>query len=186
MKPACLSRIFVFFRKPAISWLLLSGISANAMAGTHETAADALRIAIPAVAWGATQLLDDNEGEKQFYYSFASNVLATYGMKQLISKQRPNGEDDDAFPSGHASMAFQGAAFLQQRYGWQYGLPAYALATYVGYSRVHTDHHDTWDVLAGAAIGIVSSYYFTTPYKGFNISPYADGRSVGITVSKHW
>lgn len=171
---------------PAVLFLTTVSFTSLSHASTHEAAADVLRIAIPAVAWGATQLLDDSEGEKQFYYSFASNVLATYGMKQLISKQRPNGEDDDAFPSGHASMAFQGAAFLQQRYGWQYGLPAYALATYVGYSRVHTDHHDTWDVLAGAAIGVVSSYYFTTPYKGFNISPYADGRSVGITVSRHW
>ncbi|MDX3774613.1 phosphatase PAP2 family protein [Chromatiaceae bacterium AAb-1] len=186
MKPEFLSRIFVFCRNPIIISVLLSGIPANAVAGSQETAADILRIAIPAVAWSATQLLDDSEGEKQFYYSFASNIIATYALKQGISKSRPNHEDNDAFPSGHASMAFQGAAFLQQRYGWKYGLPAYALATYVGYSRVNTDHHDTWDVLAGAAIGIASSYYFTTPYQGFRISPFADGRSVGITLSKQW
>ena len=157
-----------------------------AIANTDDTIADVLRLALPAAAWGMTQYQQDDEGTTQFYYSIATTVVSTYALKSLVHKDRPDGSDDDAFPSGHASMAFQGAAFLQRRYGWQYGAPAYALATYVGYSRVHNDHHDTVDVLAGALIGIASSYYFTKPYNGFQITPTAGLYGVGLQINKQW
>ncbi|CAM3678308.1 phosphatase PAP2 family protein [Rheinheimera salexigens] len=166
--------------------LLLMLSTNNVQASTTETTADVLRIAIPAAAWGLSQYYADDEGTKQFYYGFATNIAVTYGLKMAISKQRPNGEDDDAFPSGHASMAFQGAAFIQQRYGWKQGAAAYALATYVGYSRVKTDQHDSRDVLAGAAVGILSSYFFTTRYQGFAIQPYATSNMLGLNISKRW
>lgn len=56
------------------------------------------------------------------------------------------------------------AAFVQKRYGWEYGIPAYLLAGYVGYTRIEANKHDGWDVLAGAAIGVGMSYLFTKPY----------------------
>jgi hypothetical protein len=158
----------------------------NALASSSDTAADGLRIALPAVAWGITQYLDDDKGANQFYYSFATTVISTYALKSAIHKNRPDGSDNDSFPSGHTSMAFQGAAFLQYRYGWQYGAPAYALATYVGYSRVKNDHHDSRDVIAGAVIGSVASYLFTTSYYGFNLQPTAGHNGVGLQLSKQW
>jgi hypothetical protein len=158
----------------------------NAYAKGDDTAADVLRVALPAAAWGMTQYLDDDEGAKQFYYSFATTVVTTYALKSAIHKQRPDGSDNDAFPSGHTSMAFQGAAFLQQRYGWKYAAPAYLLATYVGYSRVNNDHHDSGDVLAGALIGIVASHYFTKPFYGLQLTPTAGINGVGLQVSTSW
>ena len=83
-------------------------------------------------------------------------------------------------------MAFQGAAFLQRRYYWQYGVPAYALASYVGYSRVNNDHHDSRDVLAGALIGIAASYYFAEPFYGVQITPTAGVNGVGLQLSANW
>lgn len=47
-----------------------------------------------------------------------------------------------------------GAAFLQMRYGWALGGPAYAVASFVACSRVESKRHYTSDVVAGAAIGI--------------------------------
>jgi len=67
----------------------------------------------------------------------------------LIDKRRPeNSLNKDSFPSGHASAAFQGASFIQRRYGWKHGKYAYLLAAFVGYSRIEglNDRHDTWDV----------------------------------------
>lgn len=151
-----------------------------------DTTADVLRVALPAAAWGMTQYLDDNEGSKQFYYSFARTIVATYALKTAVHKSRPDGSDNDAFPSGHTSMAFQGAAFLQRRYGWQYGAPAYALAAYVGYSRVKNDHHDTSDVLAGALIGMAASYYFAEPFYGIQVTPTAGLNGLGLQFSKRW
>jgi membrane-associated phospholipid phosphatase len=173
------------FRLITASWLGLAPLSL-AYANTDDTAADILRLALPAAAWGMTQYQDDKEGSTQFYYSFASTIAATYALKSTINKNRPDDSDNDAFPSGHTSMAFQGAAFLQHRYGWQYGVPAYALATYVGYSRVKHDHHDSHDVLAGAVIGIAASYFFTTPYYGFNLQPTAGLNGIGLQLSRHW
>ena len=50
---------------------------------------------------------------------------------------------------------------MRERYGWGYGVPAYALASFVGYSRVESRQHYAPDVIAGAAIGILSSCLFT-------------------------
>ncbi len=158
----------------------------NACANAEDSAADVLRIALPAAAWGMTQYLDDAEGSTQFYYSFAANIAVTYALKTAIHKNRPDGSDNDAFPSGHTSMAFQGAAFLQRRYGWQYGAPAYALASYVGYSRVNNDHHDSADVLAGALIGIAASYYFAEPFYGVQVTPTSGLNGVGLQLSATW
>ena len=49
--------------------------------------------------------------------------------------------------------AFDGATFLMRRYGWKWGVPAYAVSCYVAWGRVHANKHDWWDVLGGAAIG---------------------------------
>lgn len=109
----------------------------------------------------------DKEGFWQLTKSAGTNLALTWGLKYAINKHRPEGATDgQAFPSGHTSFAFQGASFLQKRYGWKYGVPAYALAAYVGWSRLEGigERHDGWDVLAGAAVGIGSTYLFTTPY----------------------
>ena len=145
-----------------------------------------MRTLIPAVAYGTTFYMHDHDGRTQFYKSFFTNFGTTYALKAMISKERPNGKDDDSFPSGHASVAFQGAAFIHKRYGLKYAAAAYAGAAYVGWRRVATDNHDTVDVVAGAAIGIASSFIFTKPYKGFVVTPLADNGVYGIAISRQW
>lgn len=111
---------------------------------------------------------NDKKGFWQLTKSAGTNLTATWLLKYAINKPRPEGRTDGrAFPSGHTSFAFQGASFLQQRYGWKYGVPAYAIAGFVAYSRIEglNDRHDGWDILAGAIVGIGSTYLFTTPYQ---------------------
>ncbi len=130
---------------------------------------------------------DDEEGFWQLAKSVSANLTATWVLKYAINKPRPEGVTEGlAFPSGHTSFAFQGAAFLQRRYGWKYGIPAYILAGLVGYSRIEglNDRHDGWDVLAGAIVGIGSTYLFTTPYlrKHFDISFQSGGGSYALGI----
>ena len=150
-----------------------------------ETSGTILQIFIPSVAFGTTFYLDDKDGRSQFYKSFFTNIAMTHGLKNVVDKKRPDG-GHQSFPSGHASTAFQGAAFIHKRYGLKYGIPAYIGASFVGYSRVESDRHYTEDVIAGAAIGAISSFYFTKPYKGFLITPTANNGAYGISFSKKW
>lgn len=51
-----------------------------------ETAGDIVAVAIPAIAYGSTYYMDDPEGRDQFYKSFATNAVVTYGLKKLLIK----------------------------------------------------------------------------------------------------
>jgi membrane-associated phospholipid phosphatase len=126
---------------------------------------DVLLIALPASALGSTIAVGDKQGTWQFTKGFMLNQALTIGLKMAIDKPRPDLSNNSSFPSGHTSTTFQSAAFIQKRYGWKYGAAAYALAGFTGYTRLQADKHDVWDVLAGAIIGVGSSYIFTTPYQ---------------------
>jgi len=170
-----------------LCFLFFLGInSANATDGATETAGDVLRIIIPSIAYGATWYYDDKDGRFQFYQSFLANTVVTFGLKFAIDKERPDGSDKNSFPSGHTSYAMQGASFVHLRYGWRYAVPLYVGAAYVGYSRVHSKKHYELDVLAGAAVGFLSTYFFTTPYQGLTVTPIAASGYYGLRVEKKW
>jgi membrane-associated phospholipid phosphatase len=87
----------------------------------------------------------------------AAVVNFTYAevLKAAVGRERPNGQDEKSFPSGHTSNAFALASVAQLHYGWKVGVPAYALAGLMGVSRIHEDKHWLSDVVAGAALGYV-------------------------------
>lgn len=132
-----------------------------------EDTGDILQLALPITAGIMTLAKKDYEGTKKLALSYGTTLAVTHALKYLTKKPRPEGRlDFDSFPSGHTSSAFSGASFIQRRYGWKYGTYAYILATVVGISRTEAPdgYHDGWDVLAGAAVGIGSTYFFTKPY----------------------
>jgi membrane-associated phospholipid phosphatase len=170
-----------------ISIILSTSIlfSQNIFAINSEIIGDALLGLIPLSTYGTTLYLNDKEGKEQFYKSFATNATITYGLKYGVNRRRPNGEKH-SFPSGHTSATFQSASFIHKRYGLTYALPAYIGATFVGYSRVHADAHYSSDVIAGAIIGSLSSFYFITPYKKVKIQPIVMKKGYGIGVNFTW
>ncbi|MDG1729958.1 MAG: phosphatase PAP2 family protein [Algibacter sp.] len=132
-----------------------------------EDTGDILQMAIPAIAGLTTILKKDWKGTKQFALSYGTGFIVTHSLKKIVKKELPEGRNlFDAFPSGHTTSAFSGASFIQRRYGWKYGKWAYLGAAVVGGSRMEGPDgwHDHWDVLAGALVGIGSTYSFTTPY----------------------
>jgi membrane-associated phospholipid phosphatase len=151
-----------------------------------ETAGNVMAFAIPATAYATTFAVGDKEGRIQFYKSFAVNAETTLALKYAINKPRPENNGDHAFTSGHTSFSFQGATFIHRRYGLAYGIPAYLGAVCVGWSRVEADQHDWVDVSAGAAIGILCSCFFTTPYKGFSVAPMVENETYGLSINKTW
>lgn len=130
-----------------------------------EVIGDVTQLLLPATAGVSTIILKDKKGTWQFVKSYATTAVITFGLKHTVKKKRPESHNTHSFPSGHTSSAFSGASFIQRRYGWKYGAPAYALAAFTGYSRVYAKKHYPVDVIAGVLVGIGSTYIFTTPYQ---------------------
>ena len=87
--------------------------------------------------------------------AFVVNWAYTGVLKAAVGRERPNGQDEKSFPSGHASNAFALATVVERHYGWKAGLPAYAVASAVGVSRLQRNKHYLSDVLAGATLGYI-------------------------------
>ena len=174
------------FRSLLVGLILIFATRVDARASDAiETAGDVLAYALPATAAGMTLLYKDGEGAVQFGESAALTLGVTVGLKYAIDEERPNG-GSYSFPSLHSSISFSSAEFMRKRYGWQFGLPAYGIAAFVAYSRVESRQHYTHDVIAGAIIGIASSYIFTTPFMGLDMKLDTDGRYWGVRLSGTW
>jgi hypothetical protein len=83
------------------------------------------------------------------------NAGLTNLLKMAVARERPNGEDDMSFPSGHASTAFTLAVVAERHFGWKVGLPAYTVAGLVAVSRLQRNKHYLSDVMAGATLGYI-------------------------------
>lgn len=167
----------------AALFFIFYSFNAEAQNNTVERSGDVLLYAIPLTSLATTIILKDRKGTVQFSKGFLVNAITTEALKYIVNKERPNGFDNKSFPSGHTSITFESAAFVQKRYGWKYGAPAYILAAYTGYSRVESKNHYFIDVLAGAALGIGSSYLFTTKYtKDIQVSVVKDNFGTSLAL----
>jgi membrane-associated phospholipid phosphatase len=168
-----------------ISILMTRPVTATAK-DALETSGDLLQVLLPATAYGLTWLKEDGQGRQGFYASFATTLGITYALKLGVHKERPSG-GEMAFPSGHTSAAFSGAAFITQRYGWRMGLPAYLGALVVGHSRIAAEKHDPEDVFAGALIGILPALRLTPgPFEATTLRPILDHERLGLVWAVPW
>jgi membrane-associated phospholipid phosphatase len=94
----------------------------------------------------------------------ATSIVANVIVKPVFARRRPRRSraiasrgtrmpTSGSFPSGHTASAFAFAAAVTVDLP-RLALPLYALATAVGYSRVHTGVHYPSDVMAGAVLGL--------------------------------
>ena len=129
----------------------------------------------------------DMESVKESAYTIGSAAAISLLGKSLISEERPDHSGNDSFPSNHTSVAFASATNLYIKYGWQAGLPAYGLSSLVAIGRVESEKHHWKDVVAGAAIGSLSAYFFTTPLNdSISLVPWVDREQAGLSLSMRW
>lgn len=108
--------------------------------------------------------------------------LTTGALKEITGRFRPDTTTDpyvfrpftnhDAFPSGHATMAFALATSLSAEIHrpWATAL-LYAGATGTAWSRLNDQKHWLSDVLAGATVGITAANVIEGRWRIFGLGP---------------
>ncbi|HEY5047353.1 MAG TPA: phosphatase PAP2 family protein [Rhizomicrobium sp.] len=131
---------------------------------------EGVAIALPLIAGGISIYKDDWNGAGQLALVTGATVGTTYLLNRFVKEERPycKGEvgcDDHSFPSNTSALAFAPAQYLWNRYGWEYGVPAYAAAGFVGATRVVAGEHRVWDVATSGVISFVYNWIVTDRYR---------------------
>ena len=90
-------------------------------------------------------------------------IRGNFGWKRLftfivLSVVLTHATNYFSFPSGHTAAAFMAATLLYKEYGFKgywVGLVAYAAAIVTGFTRILNNRHWLFDVIIGAALGIL-------------------------------
>ena len=164
--------------------LAASSTPAHASEKGWSEASDVAVGALVAAAFIVPAAHEDWNGALQAGGSLAVATGVTQGLKQAFPETRPDGSDRKSFPSGHTSMAFASAATLNNRYGWEAGLPAHLAAVFVGVARVRANKHFWHDVAVGAVIGELSGLLITRKRNpNVMLVPWGDTKGGGATVA---
>jgi membrane-associated phospholipid phosphatase len=183
---------------------------------TQDHVADAGEVAsflVPATLAFAAPTSDWGEIALMYAGSTALALGSRFALKELVSRDRPymyfddppadkiaEGDGNRSFPSGHAIVAFNGAAFTatvfamkypDSPYRWPVTAAAYTLATATAVLRVTGGSHFATDVAAGALIGSLTGFAVPFAYlkfreargnadTGVNFAPLPSGFIVSI------
>lgn len=105
-----------------------------------------------------TQDVYERKFAKSLISSFTITGLSTLTVKAIANTDRPSQEWNGGqfgFPSYHAASSVTIAAVVDEYYGHQWGIPAYAMAGLISWSRIDERDHDLSDVVFGATLGYV-------------------------------
>lgn len=134
---------------------------------------------------------------KNAAFSLLLTQMITTGLKVNIDKERPNGANNEAFPSGHTSLAFTSATVLYEEFKDTEPLLAYsgyAFALSTAYLRMAKNKHWFSDVILGSAVGMAVTklvYHFDylfawNPFKNSEklaLLPKLDFEGAGLYVA---
>lgn len=119
----------------------------------------------PAAAYAALGFIPGIEHESSlvkrgctFIGGFGFLAATTLLTKEIAGEMRPDGSGFDSFPSGHSGKAFLGAELVRMEFGNGWGAAAYSVAGVTAFMRIWNDKHWLSDVVAGAALGILSAH----------------------------
>lgn len=132
------------------------------------------------IIFGLMFLFGGQKTRKIAFLGVVALILANivvYSLKYFVAEPRPfltlanvdllvHAEETFSFPSGHAASSFAAAFIIGCKYrlnlkGKTYSLfyPLMIFAAVVGFSRIYIGVHYPYDVLVGAIIGVLSSYF---------------------------
>ncbi len=177
-----------FERHQAIDGFASETLKAIGGPGTHFAATG---------LWYAISANNQDEFNKQRAWTMMTALsvtgLTTVGLKAIRGNHTPNGKSW-GWPSGHTSSSFTVASVLDEFYGPKVGIPAYLLASLVGYRMMDEGDHWASDVVFGAALGWVVGHSVAGKHKkleiaGFEVLPYTannDGLVMGVNLVRQF
>ncbi len=165
--------------------LMLVTVPAQASEKGWDDASTVGVYGLMAVAVGAPLVRSDLPGALQAAGSISAAKLVTYGLKEAFPEWRPDRSDRKSFPSAHTSTAFAAASTVFNREGAALGVPAMAVASFVGVARVEADKHHWYDVAVGAGIGMASGFLITRQRPGrlAVLTPWGDTKGGGLSLA---
>ena len=170
------------------------GLAVAATLGTAHAApderrwGDILSVTMPLATLGYEFIADDRSAAWQYTESLTASLAATEVLKRTTHVERPDKTNHMSFPSGHATGAFAAASFIHRRYGFEAAWPAYGLATFVGYTRVHANRHRWVDVAGSASVTTAMNWWLVTPKNNASVSvaPEIGPGHAGLVISAQW
>jgi membrane-associated phospholipid phosphatase len=167
-----LATTVLVFNRPGLVYPLQHRVATDQPLGKWNHFGDNLGLGVPqlfyvAGMWWHGTKQEDALSLKRRDYMIDSTLYAiatTTVLKEIFQRPRPDRSDYRSFPSGHTTMAFSFATAVLMEHGLGWGIPALAMASFVGYSRINDNKHYLDDVVMGATIGSVfavglHSYY---------------------------
>ena len=119
--------------------------------------------------------------------ALTSSVLISEGMKSLVQEKRPDSNEHDSFPSGHATGAFA-IATVESAFHPKQAIYWFTGASLISASRVTLHRHTVGDVLAGAALGYGVGRWELSSRRGLLLLPFiqpdSHGTAYGLFLSK--
>jgi len=115
--------------------------------------------------------------------SALSSMAVTEGLKALTREKRPDSNERDSFPSGHATAAFA-VATAQSVLHPKQALYWYAGATVISWSRIRLNRHHPQDVIAGAAIGYGMTTWEMSEPHGLILQPWIHNDKPGVMIER--
>jgi hypothetical protein len=141
----------------------LAGLSASE-AATHVAIPDTsykdaarsvatdMSIALPVLAVSVAISKHDRAGIAELLAGTVLSVGTAYALNNAIREERPDGSSAHSFPAETSALAASSSAFLWGRYGWQYGVPAYAASDLVSFSLTQAKRENWYDTFGGSLI----------------------------------
>jgi hypothetical protein len=102
---------------------------------------------------GIQMIWDRSNGLAHIEGLIGTTVMAV-SLKKAIHRTRPNGENEDSFPSGHTSAAFTSSGSLSYAYGLKAAIPAYSITALTFLARLQDNKHWLSDVVVATSIGV--------------------------------
>lgn len=157
-------KLNIFIALIIINVISINIVFAECTSKQHSPYADFGKTAMPIASIGVSLLHKD-------YIGVVGSAIITYGVYPLnnyvekkINAKRPCG-CMGSFPSGHMIMMAGASSHLYHRYGWEYGLPAYAISFALAHDRVKCKAHYWSDLIGTAAIMHVAGYLFIKKFE---------------------